>query len=74
MAAPLLTFSIWPLPQTETGNTVNEEMVPGTFTRRWVNHASIACPLASGWVAQCPGALVMIWDNEPLLVLNSLQF
>lgn len=57
MADPLLTCSIWLLSQTEAGNMVSEEMVPGTFTRRWVNHASIACPLASSWVAPCPGAL-----------------
>lgn len=60
MAASLLTFSIWPLSQTETENMVSEEMGPGTFTRRQVIHANIACPLANGWVAQCPGALVMI--------------
>lgn len=49
MAAPPLTSSIWPLSWTETGKTVSEETVPGTFAR-------IACPPARGWVAQRPGA------------------
>ena len=55
-AAPPLTSSIWPLSQTETGKTVSEERIPGTFTRRWVNSARIACPLARGRVAWSPGA------------------
>ena len=78
MSAPPLTSSIWPLSQTETGKTVSEERALGTFSRRWVNSARIACALARGRVAWCPGAFEgpcydsKQWNHSQPWVLYSL--
>jgi len=77
-AAPPLTSSIWPLSQTETGKTVSEERIPGTFTRRCVNSARIACTLARGRVAWRPGAFEgpcydsKQWNHSQLQILYNL--
>lgn len=78
MSAPPLTSSIWPLSQTETGRTVSEERTLGTFSRRWVISARIACALARGRVAWCPGAFKVPcydskqWNHSQPWVLYSL--